>query len=444
MPRLYSARTCLSAALLVLVAALPAKSQDADSKALYPILIENKWGLISERGEVVAPATYDSIKGLWSPVPGCMDLRNTPNVLGADGPVVVGRHSGTRAIAWGFVGPKGEVVPPTYSEVYGFQDGIAAVSKREKWGFIDVTGAEVIPFKYDYASGFREGASAVMIDGWWGLIDREGRYVVELKYDVIRPLTHGPYFMFEEKGLQGVIDANGEVLVDPQFDQVHVLSEGLVNVYVGGKGGYYNTVTKAIEIEPQFDMAAPFNYGVAEVRIGKATGFIDRNGNFTVELREPDKRFPSSFGHFSSDWPKLSPVRKYVEIKRGHQKVGLIDVRDGTILIEPMFDSIGMVYGGRAVLQDGRNYGYLDADGKIAIPAQYQQASDFSGGLAYVQFRGGSGYIDLKGHLVIKFDDKRVLGGPFRPNLALVYGDGRDRYVDHSGQEIFSFQSSCR
>ncbi|SFM07692.1 WG repeat-containing protein [Shimia aestuarii] len=430
--------------LLLLEAAMPSHAQEtAGSGLLYPILVDGKWGFISEAGDVITPPSYDSLQGLRFPFPGCTDLRYAPNVLGADGPVAVAVSSGHVGMKWGFVGPSGEIVPPVYDMVYGFRDGVAAVSRDGKWGFIDATGAEVISFNYDYASGFREGASVVMVDGWWGLIADDGNYIVEPVYDIIRFLTHGPYLMFETRGKQGVLHASGEMLADAQFDQVHVVSEDLVNVVVEGKAGYFNVASNEWQIEPSFDGAAPFGDGVAEVRLGNAAGFIDRSGNFTVEPREPNKRLMSNFGQFHFEGGKLSPIRKYIDVKRRQQVVGLIDTRSGEVLIEPVFTSIGMVYEGRAVFEDAGKFGYLDEAGNIAIPALFKQATDFSGGLAYVTFEDGSGYIDPEGRMAITFDDKRLRGSPFRPDLAFVYGDGRERYVNQDGVEIYSFASGC-
>ncbi|GGE57880.1 WG repeat-containing protein [Actibacterium pelagium] len=441
----FSPLGLLISGFLALGAAFQGSAQDTPGKGvLYPILVDDKWGFISESGDVIAEPAYDSLKGLRFPIPGCTDLRFAPNVLGADGPVAVANFAGGAALKWGFVSAEGEIIPPGYDEVYGFHDGVAAVSREGKWGFIDTTGKDVIPFDYDFASGFRAGVSIVMVDGWWGLIDREARYVVEPKYDVIRFLSHGPYVMFETKGKQGVMHVNGDVLAEAQFDRVNVLSEGLLNVYVSDKAGYYNVERKAFEFEPEFDMAAPFNEGVAQIRIGNETGFIDRNGTYTVELQEPNKQIMSNFGQFHFDWPKLSPIRKYIDLKRGKKVVGLIDVRTGSILIEPSFASIGMVYDDRAVFEDSGKFGYLDATGKIVIPAKFQAASDFSGGLAFVRYRGDPAYIDKEGEIAIMFDEKRVRGSPFRLKLAFVYGDGRERYIDRDGTAIYSFRSGCK
>jgi hypothetical protein len=47
-------------------------------------------------------------------------------------------------------------------------------------------------------------------------------------------------------------------------------------------------------------------------------------------------------------------------------------------------------------------YGYLDKSGKMAIPNQYEDATDFDHGLARVMMREGFAYIDTKGNVVWK------------------------------------------
>ena len=122
------------------------------------------------------------------------------------------------------------------------------------------------------------------------------------------------------------------------------------------------------------------------------------------------------------------------------------------VVIAPELDSIEQVYDGRARFWDrGKfgfwdtwgKYGFLDAEGNVAIPAKYKQASNFSSGLAWVRSSDRSGYIDTHGQFIIELEDRRLRGSPFRPKLALVYGDGRDRYINQAGEEVYSFRSGC-
>jgi hypothetical protein len=51
-------------------------------------------------------------------------------------------------------------------------------SSRERYGFIDTTGAFVISPQFENAASFSDGLAAVKIDGMWGFIDRSGRQVI--------------------------------------------------------------------------------------------------------------------------------------------------------------------------------------------------------------------------------------------------------------------------
>ena len=49
------------------------------------------------------------------------------------------------------------MITPQYEDADSFNEGLAAVKKDGKWGYIDETGKTVIPFEYDYAFPFSEG-----------------------------------------------------------------------------------------------------------------------------------------------------------------------------------------------------------------------------------------------------------------------------------------------
>ncbi|HEU0111402.1 MAG TPA: WG repeat-containing protein, partial [Flavisolibacter sp.] len=56
-----------------------------------------------------------------------------------------------------------------------FSEGLAVVSKKNIYGFVDHTGKEVIPFKYSYAVSFTEGHARIRKNGKWMIIDHSGK-----------------------------------------------------------------------------------------------------------------------------------------------------------------------------------------------------------------------------------------------------------------------------
>ena len=56
----------------------------------------------------------------------------------------------------------------------------------------------------------------------------------------------------------------------------------------------------------------------------------------------------------------------------------------------------------RLLVKKNGKYGYCARNGDLAIPAQYENASIFSEGLAAVRIKGKDGFIDPTGKVVIE------------------------------------------
>lgn len=62
------------------------------------------------------------------------------------------------------------------------EDGLIAVCKDGKWGFVNTSGETVIKAKYSDARSFSNGLAAVCEDGKWGFIDPDGNLVIECQF----------------------------------------------------------------------------------------------------------------------------------------------------------------------------------------------------------------------------------------------------------------------
>jgi hypothetical protein len=148
----------------------------------------------------------------------------------------------------------------------------------------------------------------------------------------------------------------------------------------GGKWGYIDGSGKVV-VAPRFDRAEPFSGGRAAVQIGTKHAYVDATGE-----------------------PVLVPEQL-----------------PGGTLHRPFRD-------GRAAVRVGTLYGYIDLAGKLAIPARFTTAEDFSEGLALVCDSSGCAYVDTGGHAVLGPD---LMGGtPLREGVAPVFramGMGRKR-----------------
>jgi len=61
--------------------------------------------------------------------------------------------------------------------VSAFSEGLAAVKRGGKWGYIRPDGSVAIDFQFDTAREFTGRIARVEIDEMIGYIDAEGRYI---------------------------------------------------------------------------------------------------------------------------------------------------------------------------------------------------------------------------------------------------------------------------
>jgi hypothetical protein len=87
------------------------------------------------------------------------------------------------------------------------------------------------------------------------------------------------------------------------------------------------------------------------------------------------------------------------------------------------------------VLQGGK-WGFIDASGRLAIPARFDQAEPFSEGLAAVRLGAKLGYVDETGRMVLEptFSPAGAIHRPFSSGLAAVRIGNREGFMDRTGK----------
>ena len=127
------------------------------------------------------------------------------------------------------------VIEAQYSRAWIFSEGVAAVMKNGKIGFIDTKNETVIPFQYDYADRngmaidylFRSGY-CVMTDkrGACGMIDPVGNWVVDAKYDCIWTPHKGRYRIVKDGDEYGLLDEKLAFIFPIEYDYIEYAAEG--------------------------------------------------------------------------------------------------------------------------------------------------------------------------------------------------------------------------
>lgn len=68
-------------------------------------------------------------------------------------------------------------------DCWSFSEGLAAVKKGSKWGFINYKGELVIPYRYSRIGYFSEGYALAEYEDDYGYIDKKGNWVVAPQFD---------------------------------------------------------------------------------------------------------------------------------------------------------------------------------------------------------------------------------------------------------------------
>lgn len=188
------------------------------------------------------------------------------------------------------------VVPATYDTIGDFPitEGLATVSKRDKWGYINRRGIEVVPCIYDRADDFEYGYGAVVMDGKFGVVDENGQTIVPLVYDDAHLPGHDLFAV--KKGHEwALIGASGEVLLpfQPAISIVAVRDmEGHSYFQLAKENGeklFFTHRMKLLPVDALDEITAAGEYYI--VTRGKANALLDAAGETLLPFAQQQFRW---------------------------------------------------------------------------------------------------------------------------------------------------------
>lgn len=164
-----------------------------------------------------------------------------------------------------------------YSKAWIFSDGLAAVMKDGKIGFINANNEVVIPFQFDYSDEcrmwefgyvFHNGYCAMPnADGDLGLIDKSGNWVIEPSYDEIWSPHKSGYRVIVKDNKHGVLNADCTVVYPAEYGYINILSDGFV-LTKGGKQWQVDFVGNTVQ-PFMFDGTYYLNYPIGYNECGE-------------------------------------------------------------------------------------------------------------------------------------------------------------------------------
>jgi hypothetical protein len=356
---------------------------------------------------------------------------NQPILVIGDEPTATTEASGLYRVfvdgKRGFIDNTGTIkIQPQFGEAGTFSEGLAAVSVMDdgvqKWGYIDTSGTIVVQPQFGYAEGFSEGMAAV------GEVDHGGN-----------PESCG------------YIDTYGALVIPMQYDGAGPFHDGLGLVY-NDQRQFFIDKTGAAVLGP-YNFAFGFSEGLAYVEEGDKRGLIDRNGNWITELESAWPDFSSSLSSFAP-FPRSSTgfseglfAMSASKMSLGAADKGYLD-KTGAWVIEPHFNNACDFSEGLAAVgvreDDAMKWGYIDETGAWVIQPQFEYAGNFTEGMAVVGVSENGvmklGYIDETGSVVIPMQYWQALD--FSRGIAEVVDEtgadsGSPSYIDKTGKVIW-------
>jgi hypothetical protein len=304
---------------------------------------------------------------------------------------------------FGFIDRTGSwFIEPQFDSVSNFWNGYASVFENNKEGIINTYGKKIIDCKYDFIGLFEDGLALIMIGDSVNYINTKGELISKTNFFDGEDFSEGlAEIQFSDNGKWGYIDIDGTLIIDTLFSLTYEFKAGIAEVEIKS---FDTTVINS-------------NYMVLEPNYQDYT--IDKSGTVidTIELERRTRKFPiignannwtlgklNSKGDTIMDMKYRSfgyPQGELMWFFTGEQ-YGLADTT-GAILIEPTYENL-WYFGDNKLAPaklDGL-YGFIDRQGTVKIPFEYQETNGFKHGLAAVNIDGKWGFIDSSGELVIQ------------------------------------------
>jgi hypothetical protein len=151
---------------------------------------------------------------------------------------------GLRAIRkngkYGFIDSQGRLrIANRYEGVKKFSDELAPAMIRGHWGYINHQDQIAIQPVYDEVLAFERGVAFVRKGNVWGTIDKTGKLLLPVRYQSIK-LLDTRNFLIKLNDLEGLADASGRILILPKYHTLMDTGNGFAIVERDAKYGVIN------------------------------------------------------------------------------------------------------------------------------------------------------------------------------------------------------------
>ena len=191
-----------------------------------------------------------------------------------------------------------------------------------------------------------------------------------------------------------------------KYDELYEFHEGLARVCKDKKFGFIDKLGNEI-ISCKYDDAKDYDKGISIVTLGDKKGAINQQGDMVIPCKYDninlckDDSLAAAFINETS---------------------GFIDL-EGNVVVPFDYEYCGTFSEGLADVRKNGLIGFVNRNGKLVIPCKYNNLYNdcgFSEGMVGVSIDGKWGYIDKNGNIIIPFQTG-LTGAPFSSGLSMRY-----------------------
>lgn len=432
---------------------------------LFPVKQGGKWGYIDKAGKIAIKPHYDMA---WDFSEGlaAVEVALKRGYIDAQGTMAIKAE-------YDLTGPFSEGVAAVLTNASPAGTGILFNYGGGEWGYIDKTGKPAFAVRgisgklRAYAGEFHDGRAVVGVrQGWYNdvrdeSISRNGFIGTGNENNRIESIYVGryssglaPYEQFKAPGKFGYVSTNGTVAIERIYEGAGSFSEGLAAVAVPidvNDPERATTWTKAGRQNLGGRNGAERSWGTNCIPLenSEAVAFGETR-TFVFNVTAPAKQGKYVFQwQMQTDWRGFGELSPKVEVVVTNEVVAPAAdapkkasadaaaaatpkapvpgkrLEDGARFVSQIVPAImttGQIYAVSITMKNTGatqpKWGYIDPAGKIVVAPQFQDAREFSEGLAAVCVDKKWGYVDKTGKMVI--EAKYDFGNPFSEGLARV------------------------
>ena len=432
--------------------------------------VDNKYGLIDRKGNIVIEPTYNVIQipNPSKPVFICMSNYNTETkeyetkVLNDRKEQVITGYSNIQAIP---ANSTADNIP--------FENTVLRYKKNDKYGLISLDGKEITDAIYDEISSvtYKEGMLLVKQDGKYGVININGKVVIKPEYDNI---TVDNYYdvnteyqrtgfivcTIKDEGYRyGYVDYRGKKILDTIYTEVERVTdlEDEKDIYIvaykDGQAGLLKNKKLILDYEYEDIIYYAYNDVFIVQRNGKQ-GITDRKGNMKIDTKYTNISFGGIYvnavdennetkildlnGNEVSDGYIAKMPTKDGEHYIVYDEEGIYKIIDnsGNVVIDNKYTNIEEIADNYYIVANNRNNGIIDLTGKSLVDLKYNSIVELDNTellQANISATSTVSLINKNMQVVVTMDNANI---DVEDGYIRLYSETEDKYFDYAGNEL--------